>query len=918
MSSLRVLVVGNNPNTLLYASRFQLAKSVDLYHVSDSQDDVFEVETVAYGYDKFKLSNHFTSVSQLLEKYNSSANVFDLVILSASSLQELSSVAAQLKPVVNSNTKIFLESSGFIQLEPFVKMSMDSAHSNVFSIVSDFDIREVSHNKYKQFALNNVTKNTIWLGECKPAKSNVTGSQQYSKNVVALLETFERLFQKLFPKDTVDLCNTTPVDFLSKQWAVAMPRVCFDPLLIMLEETNPAELNNQIIAKPLISGLVTEVITVARSMGAKLGTNMDNENHMLQYWKDQYCLSSHEIETPALVYHFINKTAPLNIDMSLLQIILLADDFGIKTPYLEFLYSVMSQYQKLNEGKSKWFKRSDEKSKSNNSGASNMEMAALLEEKEQLNSKIANLSNSLAQRENYIEKLESDKNQNSGLTTDLENQIEILRNELNNEKQRNQLTIQEYETKLSAAQQSLETAKSQVMKSPVAQAMQDDYKPTGTPNLKDIEDIAVFGVNYNSPLGQQVHVSPKKEQQIENGAHVPQEKAMENGGSEPIDELKKRELELRKKELELQERELEFQKKAMQSMPPQMQQQQQHMPHQQYQNLPQQQQQMQQQQWNSKGGQPMQMPPQQMPNQHIPPQQMAMSNSGGNIPQMLNGNSRKPSYPQLQQSANIRNNRNMHGAIASQQQASSTSNFVDPISSGMVVSNSFEQNPQGQFMPQQQQPQQQAGHVPQNVKRTSRKNRHSNMPNIGNASSIGLNNFGPVANGSQSRLNSLSASNLPAMQNRLRQTNSNLALNNMNNKSSSRLNMPQPVKQSDMQMNGGGFQQRQLSSSTQMDNVGDISTNSVVHNSMPYQTANENNMSQPHLNQANGTATKDFTQSPPPLHQFGSSSNSSPVAPPTAQFSTSQDSGINNTSTDEEEKEGKKKKFGFFKKNKKK
>ncbi|KAL3230545.1 Protein PAM1 [Nakaseomyces bracarensis] len=912
MSSLRVLVVGNNPNTLLYASRFQLAKSVDLYHVSDADSDVFEVETIAYGFDRFQLSRHYQSVKQLLSGVDHT--VFDLIILSASSLQELSSVAAQLKPVVNSNTKIFLESSGFIQLEPFVKMSMDSAHSNVFSIVSDFDIREVEKNKYKQFALNNVTKNTIWLGECKPAKSNVSGSQQYSKNVVALLETFERLFQKLFPKDMVDLCNTTPVDFLSKQWAVAMPKVCFDPLLIMLEETNPAELNNQIIAKPLISGLVTEVITVARSMGAKLGTNLDNENHMLQYWTDQYCLSSHEIEMPALVYHFIHKTAPLNIDMSLLQIILLADDFGIKTPYLEFLYSVMSQYQKLNEGQSKWFKRVD--GKESNSTTSNMEMAALLEEKEQLSNKISNLTNSLAQRDNFIEKLESEKNQNSGMTTDLENQIEILRNELNNEKQKAQFTIQEYESKLNAAQQSLEMAKNQPMKSPVKQVMQEDYKSTGTPNLRDIEDIAVFGVNYNSPLGQEVN-SPKKES-MENGKSEnveAQEKAMENGGN---DELKRRELELRKKELELQERELELQKKAMQPMPPHMQQQQpqQFPPHQQHQMLPQQQQQhMPAQQWNGKGGQPMPMP-----NQQVPPQQMAMSNSGGNIPQMMNGAGRKPSYPQLQQSANVRNNRNMHGVMPAQQQTASTSNFVDPISSGMVVSNSFEQQPQSQFMPQQQPQPQQSNHVPANVKRTSRKNRHSNMPNIGNASSIGLNNFGaaPVGNGSQSRLNSLSASNLPAMQHRLRQTNSNLALNNINNKSSSRLNMPQPVKQNELQMNGGfQSQQRQLSSSTTMDHIGDISTNSVVHNAMPYQNGNENSMSQPQLQQPNGAA-KDFTQSPPPLHQFGSSNNGSPVAPPTAQFSSSQDSGINNTSTDEEEKEGKKKKFGFFKKNKKK
>lgn len=888
MSSLRVLVLGDSPNTLLYASRFQLAKSVDLYHVSDGVSAVFEIETVAYGYDKFELAHHFRSVGELV---GAVSGVFDLIILSASSLQELSSVAAQLKNLVNSNTKIFLESSGFVQLEPFVKMSMDAAHANIFSIVTDFDVRQVAPNSYKQFPLNNVTKNSLWLGECKPAKG---GSSSYSKNVVALLETFERLFQKLFPKDTVDLCNKSPVDFLSKQWSIAMPRICFDPLLIMLEETNPAELNNQIIAKPLISGLVTEVITVARSMGAKLNNTMDNETNLLQSWKEQYCLSTHEIETPALVYHFIHRSGPLNIDMSLLQIILLADDFGIKTPYLEFLYSVMSQYQKLNEGKSKWFKRVDERQQQND--GSNFEMAALIEEKAQLNEKLNSLTQDVKSKDEKIQSLMQERNQNAQMSGDLQNQLDILRNELNKEKQKSSLAIQEYENKLNATNNAMEQMKLQTAAPAIKNIAQDEYKPTGTPNLNDIADIAVFGVNYNSP---EVHKATEPLAGKEADRNESQEKLTPTNDS--MDDLKRRELELRKKELELQEKEIEFQKLAMQ-------QQQKQPALQNPQQFPVQQQ------------QPFQVPPHQQGQawgkgqQMVAPQQMPMSNSGGNIPQMMNGNSRKPSFPQVQQAANIRNSRAVHGAMPTQQQ-STASNFVDPVSAGLV-NNSFEQNTQGQFMPQQ-------GHMPQNVKRTSRKNRHSNMPNIGSASSMGLNNFSSVGNnGSQSRLNSLSTSNMPAIQNRLRHTNSNLALNNINNKSSSRLNMPQPVKQGEAPMNGGALgnpsQQRQMSSSTQLDNVGDISTNSVIHNSIPYQNGGmETSNSQPQLQQYQNTQTqntKEYTQSPPPMHQFGSSNNGSPVAAPTATFSSSQDSGING-STDEEasEKEGKKKDLGSSK-----
>lgn len=272
-------------------------------------------------------------------------------MMSAPSLQELSSLSAKLASITDSNSKIFLESSGFIQLEPFVKLSMDSPHLNVFSILTDLDIRQIGPNQVKQFP-SNTKENTIYLGE---SKSN---TEKYSANVVTLLTTFEKLFAKLFSNIKINLCGFSSIEFLSQQWKLAISRICFDPLLIMFEQENPSNLDQQIIAKPLISGLVTEIITVAKTMGARLNSNYDNENSLLSLWKNSYQSAN---EPPALVYHFVHQTTPLNIDILLLQTILLADDFGIKTPYLEFLYSVMSQFERLNNGKSKWFIRSKEK-----------------------------------------------------------------------------------------------------------------------------------------------------------------------------------------------------------------------------------------------------------------------------------------------------------------------------------------------------------------------------------------------------------------------------------------------------------------------------------------------------------------------------------------------------------------------------
>lgn len=126
------------------------------------------------------------------------------------------------------------------------------------------------------------------------------------------------------------------------------------------------------------------------------------------------------------------------------------------------------------------------------------------------------------------------------------------------------------------------------------------------------------------------------------------------------------------------------------------------------------------------------------------------------------------------------------------------------------------------------------------IKPTSRKNRNSNMPLIGNASSLGLNNYGrPPKGGQKPRLNSLSTGNLN-MQGRTRQS-SGFAVNTLGNNSNSRVNMPNNVKSAygDANMSAHDDQsqaQRQFSSSTTiLDANGmnpNMSTNSVVHNPM--------------------------------------------------------------------------------------
>lgn len=430
--SFKILLAGNNPNILFYTSRFQLGKNIDLYHVSDSKSNIFNIETKTYGSQQLEIENHFTSIENLTEALGASQELkdlkFDLIIVSTKSLKELSSLPNVLKPITNNDTKIFIESSGFIQLESFLKNSKDLNNLDIFSIMTDYDIRQIANNQFKQFSSNenNGNKCNIYIGgkiSAGPTKKKKTlllkDSSKYSSDTIKVLATLETLFQKLFPSDTISNCHKSYNEFLSTQWNLAISRICLDPLSIIFEETDSKKLVDEVLAKPLISGIITEIITIAKSMNIKLDGKIDNENKLIKNWLNEY----NNNKIPALLYNFIHRTSDLNLDLLILQPILLADDHDIKTPYLEFLYTMMCQMEKLNQDTSEWFIRAE------NLQSYKEHIASITTSRNQYNTECKNLSLDLAQKEKELENLKISSGELRNELASKEEEISNLKDE---------------------------------------------------------------------------------------------------------------------------------------------------------------------------------------------------------------------------------------------------------------------------------------------------------------------------------------------------------------------------------------------------------------------------------------------------------------------------------------------------------
>lgn len=281
---------------------------------------------------------------------------YDIVLLSVSLLQDFQTVCTDMAPHISEKTVVAIETTGYVNLEPFVLLSLPRFQNlPVCSLMNEYDIRQLSSTYYSHTAKSG--DNRIYIG------SSSGSPLQKSENFGRLYKLLQ-IVQEDSRGSIGLLKSSVPKEFMTYQWKLALPRIVFSPLAIVFEEPYPAQLTNQILCKPLITGIINEIFKIIKKMDCKLVKGSENEQNLLKNWALLYpAPKSHRPDAdyllaPQLFYDFFHQH-DLEIDLLLLQPILLGDDHGVRTPYLENLYSIMCQLIKFNskDGQSVFFVR---------------------------------------------------------------------------------------------------------------------------------------------------------------------------------------------------------------------------------------------------------------------------------------------------------------------------------------------------------------------------------------------------------------------------------------------------------------------------------------------------------------------------------------------------------------------------------
>lgn len=151
--------------------------------------------------------------------------------------------------------------------------------------------------------------------------------------------------------------HTDPSEFRLRQWQQAIATIALQPLSIVLDTPDLNTLSTDIVAKPIYEGLMNELFAIAKKdlSQSECDKVFPLPTRMTSF--TTWVPSIPGIQSSSYLYYLFYKQFSFPVDVYLLQPILLGDELGVRTPYLECLFAQMSHLYKSNSTPGLLFER---------------------------------------------------------------------------------------------------------------------------------------------------------------------------------------------------------------------------------------------------------------------------------------------------------------------------------------------------------------------------------------------------------------------------------------------------------------------------------------------------------------------------------------------------------------------------------
>lgn len=377
--------VGCSPASAFLSWRLQASRAYNVSIAWDNPHRAYSINSVKFGTADF-VPDALHDPARL-----DSVGPVDVVLFSATSLKSLSVLHRTAASVIRPHhTIILLDATGYVGLHELI--SGRFPNNPVCSVSTEAALRLVHIDNSSSYN-NSPVPLLIHSGH-----STKTWVSPSASEFRPALGAFALALQK------GDIETVIASNYDQLQWDQVIPFLAFQPLSLMLEAKTPQALISNILSKPLYSGIIAELMTIAiKSSNHQFGPDylsqtIDNfqasasslvngsangelapsPTSLSSTSTITYPNSKQLLDAPELYYNYFHSL-PIHVDLLLLQPILLADNQGIKTPYLESIFAFMSQIVSYNDNKSVFLMR---KNVATSGGSINSGKEKELEERE--------------------------------------------------------------------------------------------------------------------------------------------------------------------------------------------------------------------------------------------------------------------------------------------------------------------------------------------------------------------------------------------------------------------------------------------------------------------------------------------------------------------------------------------------------
>ncbi|KUI60131.1 Meiotically up-regulated gene 72 protein [Cytospora mali] len=325
---MNVITVGGNAVSAFLSWRLQATNACDVTLVWKSGYDHvaqygISFKSDVFGNERFKPRRVVKSPEEALSRKEAH---YDYVVLCVKSLPDVYDLASVIESVVvPQHTCILVNTTNAIGVEAAIQERYPT--NVVLSLVAGADIVQLGQSEFEHKG-----STEVWIGPAKRNSEIPATIQDDMASALAMTLSSGQVDAKVSP------------NIRQQQYERVIGPIAFHPASVLFEATNYTELLAKPAVKPLISGIIDELLGLADAQGCKF-----DADYKQKVMDDMVKQSG----TDSIMWQDFKAQRPMEVETYLGSPVKLAKEAGVKVPRIETLYAMLHHLNVVNRTRPK-------------------------------------------------------------------------------------------------------------------------------------------------------------------------------------------------------------------------------------------------------------------------------------------------------------------------------------------------------------------------------------------------------------------------------------------------------------------------------------------------------------------------------------------------------------------------------------